>query len=182
MVDKMKSDHNIDPKRVFVTGLSAGGAMISVMLATYPDVFAGGGVVAGLPYRCAANLSDALQCMGTGHPFNLPGFGMPFPVGSDPKLTSSGPTFNVPLPPGFCLIAPLFPACRNQPTDDGTFTPDEWGNRVRQASNHTGSFPKVSIWHGTADTTVNSINGSELLEQWMNIHRLAYNIPVITMS
>jgi poly(3-hydroxybutyrate) depolymerase len=60
MVDKMKSDHNIDPRRVFATGLSAGGAMTSVMIATYPDVFAGGGIVAGLPYGCANNLTDAL--------------------------------------------------------------------------------------------------------------------------
>jgi feruloyl esterase len=42
MVAKMVSDYGIDPARVFVTGLSAGGAMTSVMLATYPDVFAGG--------------------------------------------------------------------------------------------------------------------------------------------
>src|SRR5262245_39160038 len=53
MVDKMKADHGIDSSRVFATGLSAGGAMTSVMLATYPDVFAGGGIVAGLPYGCA---------------------------------------------------------------------------------------------------------------------------------
>src|SRR5882757_2300932 len=50
MVEKMVSDFQIDPTRVFITGLSAGGAMTSVMLATYPDVFAGGAVVAGLPY------------------------------------------------------------------------------------------------------------------------------------
>jgi poly(hydroxyalkanoate) depolymerase family esterase len=68
MVDKMKSDHDIDPKRVYATGLSAGGAMTSVMLAAYPDVFAGGAIVAGIPYGCAKTLIDGFQCMSTGHP------------------------------------------------------------------------------------------------------------------
>lgn len=57
------SAYDLDPDRVFVTGLSAGGAMSAVMLATYPDVFAGGSVVAGIPYRCATTLAQALSCM-----------------------------------------------------------------------------------------------------------------------
>ena len=63
MVDKMVSDHGINPARVFVTGLSAGGAMTSVMLATYPDVFAGGAIVAGLPYGAATNVQQAFETM-----------------------------------------------------------------------------------------------------------------------
>ncbi|MQA26232.1 MAG: PHB depolymerase family esterase [Micromonosporaceae bacterium] len=66
MVDRMKADFGSDPGRVFVTGLSAGGAMTAVMMAAYPDVFAGGGVVAGLPYRCATNVSQAFSCMNPG--------------------------------------------------------------------------------------------------------------------
>jgi len=40
MVEQMVHDHDIDRRRIFVTGLSAGGAMTLAMLATYPDVFA----------------------------------------------------------------------------------------------------------------------------------------------
>jgi poly(hydroxyalkanoate) depolymerase family esterase len=63
MVDKMVSNHGIDRKRVFVTGLSAGGAMTSVMLATYPETFAGGAIVAGLPYGAATNVRQAFETM-----------------------------------------------------------------------------------------------------------------------
>ncbi|MGH8584456.1 MAG: extracellular catalytic domain type 1 short-chain-length polyhydroxyalkanoate depolymerase, partial [Gammaproteobacteria bacterium] len=67
MIERMVTDHAIDPQRVFVTGLSAGGAMTAVMLATYPEVFAGGAIIAGLPYRCATSPSEALnQCMRPG--------------------------------------------------------------------------------------------------------------------
>lgn len=63
MVDEMLATYDIDPNRVYVTGLSAGGFMTSVMLATYPDVFAGGAVVAGGPYRCGLGFIDAYGCM-----------------------------------------------------------------------------------------------------------------------
>lgn len=51
-----------DPARVHVSGLSAGGAMAAVMLATYPDVFAAGSIGAGLAYRCATSLTQASSC------------------------------------------------------------------------------------------------------------------------
>jgi len=62
MVDRAVTGYGLDPERVFVSGLSAGGAMSAVMLATYPDVFAAGSVIAGLPYRCATSLSQASSC------------------------------------------------------------------------------------------------------------------------
>jgi hypothetical protein len=66
MVDKMAVDHSIDPRRVFVTGLSAGAAMTHVMAAVYPDVFAGAAVMAGVPYKCATSMTDAFSCMSPG--------------------------------------------------------------------------------------------------------------------
>ena len=63
MVTAMQVRHGADPARVFVTGLSAGGAMAAVMLATYPDVFAGGAVIAGLPFGTAHSVPEAFDRM-----------------------------------------------------------------------------------------------------------------------
>ncbi len=63
MVTAMLTELRCDPARVFVTGLSAGGAMTAALLATYPDVFAAGAVVAGLPFRVALSTSEALGAM-----------------------------------------------------------------------------------------------------------------------
>jgi poly(hydroxyalkanoate) depolymerase family esterase len=63
MIARLVADHPIDPKRIFITGLSAGGAMTAAMLACYPEIFAGGAVIAGLPYGAASNVSEALNAM-----------------------------------------------------------------------------------------------------------------------
>ena len=71
MVAHVVSRHAIDPARIFVTGLSAGGAMTAVMLATYPEIFAGGAIIAGLPYGIATSVPEALDRMrGHGGPVN----------------------------------------------------------------------------------------------------------------
>jgi feruloyl esterase len=66
MVAHAVSAYGLNVSRVYVSGLSAGGAMSAVMLAAYPDVFAGGSVIAGLPYRCATSMVNAFSCMNPG--------------------------------------------------------------------------------------------------------------------
>lgn len=63
MIRHTVADIELDPRRVFVTGLSAGGAMAAVMLATYPELFAAGAIIAGLPYGAASGMSQALRAM-----------------------------------------------------------------------------------------------------------------------
>jgi poly(hydroxyalkanoate) depolymerase family esterase len=120
MIAHMVGDIGIDPHRIFVTGLSAGGAMTSVMLATYPEVFAGGAVIAGLPFGVATNVREALSGM---------------------------------------FQSPSRPA-------------GELGDLVRNASNHKGPWPKLSVWHGSADRTVNPANANEIVKQWLDVHDL----------
>ncbi len=64
MVEALAARHDVDRQRIFVTGLSAGGAMAAAMLATYPDLFAGGAIIAGVAYGCASGVAEAFDCMG----------------------------------------------------------------------------------------------------------------------
>ena len=63
MVSAMAGRWQSDPRRVFVAGLSAGGAMAAAMLAAYPDLFAAGAVFAGLPVGSATSMAQALARM-----------------------------------------------------------------------------------------------------------------------
>jgi poly(hydroxyalkanoate) depolymerase family esterase len=112
------SHHGIDSSRVFVTGLSAGGAMTNVMLATYPDVYKAGGEMEGGPYKCASA------------------------AGAQTTACNAGTV---------------------------VLTPQQWGDKVRAATSWTGPWPRVSVWHGTADTTVNYQNLVETVKQWTNV-------------
>jgi poly(hydroxyalkanoate) depolymerase family esterase len=68
-IETMIAAHGLDRRRVFITGLSAGGAMTAAMIATYPELFAGAAIIAGLPYGCAKSLPEAMERMaGRGYP------------------------------------------------------------------------------------------------------------------
>ena len=121
MVDHAIHTFGVDKGRVFVTGLSAGGAMASAMLATYPDVFSGGAIIAGLPYGCATTTEEAFAAM----------FG-------------------------------------NRTSAQGAS-----GDRVRSASQYRGPWPRISVWHGSADPIVKASNAEEIIRQWADVHDLS---------
>lgn len=69
MIAAMDERHGVDPRRIFITGLSAGGAMAASMLASYPEVFAGGAPIGALPHGVARSVPEAFDRMrGQGTP------------------------------------------------------------------------------------------------------------------
>jgi len=58
---------------------------------------------------------------------------------------------------------------------DGTNrTPVQWAQQVRAAfPGYTGPYPRVAVWHGTADDTVSPVNAEESRDQWIGVHGLS---------
>ncbi|MCI4667945.1 MAG: PHB depolymerase family esterase [Bacteroidia bacterium] len=63
MIDFVIDSFQVDSSRLYVSGLSAGGCMTAVMLATYPELFQSGAVIAGVPYKASTTLEGALSAM-----------------------------------------------------------------------------------------------------------------------
>ncbi len=57
------ADRNADPGRVYVAGISAGGAMAAIMGVAYPELYAGVGIHSGVPFAAATSVAQALPAM-----------------------------------------------------------------------------------------------------------------------
>lgn len=63
MIQSAQDRHDVDSARVGVVGVSAGGAMANVLLATRPDLLTAGVIVAGAPVGCAESVASAAECL-----------------------------------------------------------------------------------------------------------------------
>jgi len=63
MIEFAITQHKINTKKIFITGLSGGAAMTSVMLANYPEIFNSGSLMAGIPFGATSSIKDGLIAM-----------------------------------------------------------------------------------------------------------------------
>ena len=83
MIDTMATRHGLDRNRIFITGLSAGGAMALAMLAAHPELFAAGAIIAGVPYATAKSVPEAFD--------RMRGQGLPKPARLESLLRTAAP-------------------------------------------------------------------------------------------
>lgn len=164
MTRQIMSDYHLDARRVYVAGLSAGGAMATTMAMTYPELYAAVGVHSGLPHGVAQDIPSALAAMqgGTG------------PLAGLNKQTKADPT----LATGAKIPAIIFHGDR-----DTTVHPCN-GERVAEQYLPAGRVTdskvkaqrrsgKVPNGHAYTCTIHSDGTGQPVLEQW-SIHGAAH--------
>jgi poly(hydroxyalkanoate) depolymerase family esterase len=136
------AEHKIDPARVFVAGLSAGGAAAAIMGSAYPELYAAIGVHSGLACGAASDMASAFSAMRSGHP------------GSPPKAA-----------------ARRVPAIVFHGDRDTTVHPDNADAVLRQAGDTSGlvmttAEGRVKQGHSWRRVSYATADGAPMLEQW----------------
>jgi poly(hydroxyalkanoate) depolymerase family esterase len=63
MIQRIVEIYKLDSRRIFVTGISAGGAMTMVMAATFPETFSAAAALAAVPYGAASDIPGGMLAM-----------------------------------------------------------------------------------------------------------------------
>jgi len=63
LTEELRTEFNVSKERIFVAGLSAGGAMAEILATEYSDIFAAAGIHSGLPYGAAHSVTSAFSAM-----------------------------------------------------------------------------------------------------------------------
>jgi len=164
MVQYAEANYGVNPKQVYITGLSAGGGMTSDMLADYPDVFAGGAIDSGLPAQCATSLSGATSCQDDNQNLTPAQWGA-LAKNSDPGY--GGPWPKVAIWQG-TADTEVYPVNATEEMDQWT---DVWG--ISQTPSST-----ASLTGGTTEDVYDSSSGAPAVETFSisgMTHGLAVN-------
>jgi poly(hydroxyalkanoate) depolymerase family esterase len=114
LTEDIMARYVIDPKQVFVAGLSAGGAMAAIMGTLYPDLYAAVGVHSGLPFAAAHDLPSAMAAMkGDFRTQHKPGKALPIIVFHGDRDTTVHPANG----------DELIKRCRHHPSEDTVVEP-----------------------------------------------------------
>ena len=163
--------YRIDERRVYVAGMSAGGAMAMTMAMTYPDLYAAVGIHSGLAYAIAQDLPSALGAMHGG-----PGVSLGLHQGVSLGLHTAGAPDSRP-----CIT--LVPAIVFHGDQDTTVHPCNGDKVIAQcATSHAGpetwpedgSAPRASVEQGNVPlghaytrTTYRDASGQPVVEHWL---------------
>ncbi len=152
MIDYVKTHYAIDNAKIFVTGLSAGAGMTSVMLAAYPEIFNKGAIMAGLPYKASSSSSTASLAMG--------GYVVKTPTQWSALVKSENPSYLGPFP-----HVAIF---------HGTY---DLTVNINNAAELIKQWTDLNNADQTADATISAFEGNTSVEQ--TIYKDNLNNPVV---
>ena len=145
-------DHVVDPARVYVAGLSAGGAAAAIMGAAYPDLYAAIGVHSGLACGVARDIPSAFAAMRQG--------------GAVPRRSSVQSAHET--------LERIVPTIVFHADRDTTVHPTNGDHVMAQAAGPAGrklrsatEHGQIPGGHGYSRTVCTDVTGSPVLEQWV---------------